>query len=250
MVTSITLGVRIDHERLAHLLGQPLRDETRRHVGGSTRRVGHDPLHGLDRAVDRRRGGGPILLKQRTCLSQQYTRLSSPVTVAVPGKIEVLEFFGYWCPHCDELEHVLQAWAAKLPAGVVFKRVPVAWQAMHVPYQKIYFALEAMGVPPAMHGKVFDALHRDRLRLDNDAGLGVFAQANGLDKAKRLDLMNGFSVTSRIKVAKQLYESYRLDGVPKLAVNGQYLTSPAQAGGNARVVQVVDALIVKAKGKG
>ena len=181
---------------------------------------------------------------------KDYIKLSSPIPGSSPGKVEVIEFFGYWCPHCYELEHVLQAWAARLPPGVVFKRSPVAWQAMHVPFQKIYFALEAMGVPPAMHGKVFDALHRDRLRLDNDAGLAVFAQANGLDKAKLLDLMNGFSVTSRIKVANQLYESYRLDGVPKLAVNGQYLTSPAQANGNERALQVVDALIAKVRSKG
>jgi thiol:disulfide interchange protein DsbA len=180
---------------------------------------------------------------------QQYTRLSSPIAVAVPGKIEVIEFFGYWCPHCYELEHGLQAWAAKVPAGVNFRRSPVGWQASHVPYQKLYFALESMGVPAALHGKVFDALHRDRLRLDNDAGLGVFAQANGIDKARLLDLMNGFSVNARVKVANQLYESYRLDGVPALAVNGQYLTSPAQAGGDAQALQVVDALIQKARSK-
>jgi thiol:disulfide interchange protein DsbA len=181
---------------------------------------------------------------------QQYTRLSSPVPVAVPGKIEVLEFFGYWCPHCYQLESGLQAWAAKLPASVVFRRSPVGWQASHVPFQKLFFALEAMGASPALHGKVFDALHRDRLRLDNDAGLGVFAQANGIDKGRLLDLMNGFSVNARVKVANQLYQSYRLDGVPALAVNGQYLTSPMQAGGDAQVLQVVDALIQKARSKG
>lgn len=36
-----------------------------------------------------------------------YTVLSTPIPQQQAGKIEVLEFFGYFCPHCAHLEPVL-----------------------------------------------------------------------------------------------------------------------------------------------
>jgi len=165
----------------------------------------------------------------------------------VPGKTEVIEFFGYWCPHCNELEPSLEAWVKKLPADVNFRRIPVAWQAMHQPFQQLYYALEAMGVSPEFHGKVFRAVHGDRLRLETDAGLAAFAGANGLDKTKLADLMKGFTVASKCQTATKAFKTFGIDGVPTLVVDGRYITSPALAGGEAPVFDVLDALIRKGK---
>jgi thiol:disulfide interchange protein DsbA len=178
---------------------------------------------------------------------RQYTKASSPQPVLVAGKSEVIEFFGYWCPHCSDLEPSLEAWARKLPADVNFRRIPVAWQAMHQPYQQLYYALEALGVNPEFHGKVFRAVHGDRLRLDTDAGLAVFAAANGLDKTKLADVMKSFTVASKCKVATQAFRNFGLDGVPSLVVDGRYVTSPALAGGDGPVFEVVDALMRKGR---
>jgi thiol:disulfide interchange protein DsbA len=178
---------------------------------------------------------------------KDFVLVQPPVPVAVPGKIEVIEFFGYWCPHCFELEPTLEAWVRKLPATVNFRRIPVAWQAAHVPYQKLYFALEALGLLETMNAKVFNAVHVQHQRFDNDAGISAFATANGIDRAKLLDAMNSFSVSSKIRIANQVYAAYRLDGVPVLAVNGRYRTSPELAKGDERALQVVDALILRAK---
>ena len=178
---------------------------------------------------------------------RQYTKVSSPQPVLVPGKTEVIEFFGYWCPHCNELEPSLEAWVKKLPADVNFRRIPVAWQAMHKPFQQLYYALEAMGVSPEFHGKVFRAVHGDRLRLETDAGLAAFAGANGLDKTKLADLMKGFTVASKCQTATKAFKTFGIDGVPTLVVDGRYITSPALAGGEAPVFDVLDALIRKGK---
>ncbi len=96
--------------------------------------------------------GGPVE-------GTHYTKLAQPVAVSVPaGKIEVVEFFSYGCPHCFALEPTLEAWAKRLPNDVVFKRVPVGFNALYENYQKIYYALEAMGQLEHMHRKVFDAI--------------------------------------------------------------------------------------------
>lgn len=178
---------------------------------------------------------------------RQYTKVSSPQPVLVQGKTEVIEFFGYWCPHCNELEPSLEAWVKKLPADVNFRRIPVAWQAMHQPYQQLFYALEAMGASPDIHGKVFRAVHAERLRLDSDAGLAAFAKANGLDAAKLTEVMKSFTVASKCKVAVQTFKTFGIDGVPTMVVDGRYITSPALAGGEGPVFEVLEALMRKGK---
>ena len=178
---------------------------------------------------------------------KDYRALASPVPVAVPGKIEVIEFFGYWCPHCRALEPWLEAWAKKLPSDVLLRRVPVAWQPLHQPYQRLYYALESLGVPPAIHGKVFEAVHAQGQHLEVESGVAAFAAANGLDKTRLLEALKSFAVASKVRATDQLWKSYGLDGVPALVVNGRYITSPAQAGGDERTLVVLDALIRKAR---
>jgi protein dithiol oxidoreductase (disulfide-forming) len=179
---------------------------------------------------------------------KEFTRLQPPVAVSVPaGKVEVVEFFGYWCPHCHAFEPSLDAWARKLPADVVFRRIPVAFGAPHEPYQKLYFALEAMGQLDAMHRKVFNAIHVDRMRLDKDADLQKLAQANGVDFAKLKDTMNSFSVATKCNQAKKAASEYKIDGVPTMGVQGRFMTSVGQAGSHEGALRVMDGLIAKAR---
>jgi thiol:disulfide interchange protein DsbA len=178
---------------------------------------------------------------------KDYTKLGSPVPVTVAGKIEVIEFFGYWCPHCNQLEPVLEPWLKKLPPDVVFRRIPVAWQAQHVPFQKLYFALESMGAGADVHKKVFDAVHVQHLRIDNDAAIAGFAGVIGVDKTRLLDEMKGFTVASKLATANKAFGAFHVDGVPTLAINGRFLTSPEMAGGEEAALRVTEALIRKAK---
>jgi thiol:disulfide interchange protein DsbA len=173
-----------------------------------------------------------------------YTKLAQPVAVSVPaGKVEVLEFFSYGCPHCYSLEPTLETWAKRLPADVVFKRVPVGFNALYENYQRIYYALEAMGQVEHMHRKVFDAIHQQRQRLDKEADIAAFMTANGVDGAKFLDLYKSFSVQTKARQAQQLSQSYKIDGVPAMAVQGRFVTSGSQAGSNERALAVTDALV-------
>jgi thiol:disulfide interchange protein DsbA len=179
---------------------------------------------------------------------KEFTRLQPPVAVSTPaGKVEAMEFFGYWCPHCHAFEPMLDAWVRKLPADVVFRRIPVSFGPPHDPYQKLYYALEAMGQLETMHRKVFNAVHLQKLRLDKDSELQTLAKDNGLDFAKLKETMSSFSVATKCNQAKQLANAYKLDGVPTLAVHGRYVTSVGLAGGPQRALQVMDGLIQRAR---
>lgn len=175
-----------------------------------------------------------------------YVRVNPPAPTAVPGKIEVVEFFSYACPHCHEFEPILDAWAAKLPADVVLRRVPVAFRPAWAPLQRLYFALEGMGaVNPALQKKVFDALHNERVRLEDPQVAADFVAKQGVDKAKFTALYNGFAMQGKLAAANRLGEAYKIDGVPSLGVGGRFLTAPSMVNSLNQALVVVDALVAQ-----
>ena len=158
------------------------------------------------------------------------------------GKIEVIEFFWYGCPHCYAVEPAVNAWLKNKPADVVFKRIPTyneSWAPMVV----LYYTLDAMGVLPQYHQKVFDAIHKNNVNLNNKGKRDEWLKANGLDPAKYAEVEKSFSVVTNVNRAKQLAQSYKVDGVPRFFVNGKYWTGPELAGGEDRILLVVDQMI-------
>lgn len=178
-----------------------------------------------------------------------YVKLNQPL--AVPSdKIEVIEFFWYGCPHCNDFEPALDAWSKKLPANVAFRRVPVAFRAEpFVTHQKIFYSLEAMGLIPTMHRKVFYAIHNQRQKLDTPEAIVSFMQQNGVDPAKFREHFNSFSVQSKAQQAVKLAADYKIDGVPAIGIQGRYFTSGALAGSSEGMLVVADYLISKTRKK-
>ncbi|MBX9794372.1 MAG: thiol:disulfide interchange protein DsbA/DsbL [Burkholderiaceae bacterium] len=173
-----------------------------------------------------------------------YVKLSQPHAAPGGGKIEVLEFFWYGCPHCNAFEPALDAWQKKLPADVAFRRMPVAFrEEPFTTHQRLFFALEAMGLIDSMHRKVFNAIHIDHARLDKLSEITDLLGKNGVDAAKFSEVFNSFSVQTKAKQAKQLAEAYRIDGVPALGIQGRFYTSGSLAGGGERSLVVADYLI-------
>jgi len=166
---------------------------------------------------------------------------------APPGKIEVIEFFWYSCPHCNAFEPRLSAWSKKLPADVYFHRVPVAFRDDFVPQQRLYYTLEAMGKVDDLHAKVFDEIHNKRQPTNTQDQILAFAEKNGLDRAKFQEIYNSFSVQTKARRAKQLQDVYEVQGVPSLGVAGRYITDGDMAGNMDRALQVVDYLVAEAR---
>jgi thiol:disulfide interchange protein DsbA len=174
---------------------------------------------------------------------QQYARLNPPVPPEASGKIDVVEFFSYACPHCNALEPTLEAWAKGLPADVHFHRIPVPFLANHQNFQRLYFSLEAMNAVDAMQQKVFNAVHVDHQRLDKPEEMAALLSKSGLDGNKFLAMFNSFGIAAKVRQADQLSAAWKLDGVPTLGVQGRYATSPGQAQGGEQALKVVDWLV-------
>jgi len=177
-----------------------------------------------------------------------YRLLEKRVAVEAPaGKIEVVEFFWYSCPHCNAFEPRLEAWSKKLPADVVLRRVPVAFRDDFVPQQRLFYALEAMGKLPQLHAKVFHAIHTEKQRIDQEATILAWVAKNGVDQAKFQESYNSFSVSTKARRAAQLQDAYKVEGVPALGIAGRYYTDGTMAGNMDRALQVTDFLVADAR---
>ena len=155
-------------------------------------------------------------------------RLIDPSLPAPKDRIEVTEFFWYGCPHCFDFEPELAAWVNKLPADVSFRRVPVVpasnkWTSA----AQLYYTLEALDLVGKLHGDVFNAMHLDRLHLDNEKVLFEWVATKGVDAKKFSDTWNSPGVQSRIQQARELSQRSGLTGVPAVMVQGRYLALTA-----------------------
>ncbi len=197
------------------------------------------PLAGL--APLARAQGGPIE-------GQHYVKLTQRQPTQDPKKLEVVEFFWYGCPHCHAFEPMLDAWVKKLPADVNFRRLPVAFREVpFVLHQKLYFAIETLGLVDSLHRKVFNAMHVERNPLNTPEAIGDFVAKNGVDKAKFLDTMNSFSVQAKSKQAAALSAGYKIDGTPAIGIDGRYYTAGSLAGSNERSLAVTEYLMAQAR---
>lgn len=189
-----------------------------------------------------------LMLAFTASAQQPYALMNPPQPTEGGGKIEVVEFFWYGCPHCYHLEPALNAWLKNAPKDVVFKRIPAVPSASWEPLASVYYTLEAMGLLDKYHSKVFDAIHKDNENLGNKNVREKWLAKNGIDAKKYEEMEKSFSVVSKVQRAKQLTQAYKVDGVPRIVVNGRYYTSPDQAGGaDQRMLAAVDQIIAIAR---
>ena len=189
---------------------------------------------------------------------KDYVVLPSALPTDTGKKVEVIEFFAYYCPHCYAFEPLLSAWVAKQGDNIVFKRVHVPGGASVLAQQSLFYTLDAMGLLNQYHQKVFDALHQQHLRLSSDEQVFDWVAQNGIDRAKFIDTYRSFGIQARVRRAAAMMDAYGVDRWPLVVVDGRFVTSPSHAGAGApegateaqqqeAALQVMDFLVAKAK---
>jgi thiol:disulfide interchange protein DsbA len=141
-----------------------------------------------------------------------------------PGKIEVLEFFSWGCPHCNEFNPLITKWAENAPKDIVFKHVATgmgrtAWTNL----AKAYYALESLGAADRLNAPMFHAIHEEHQPLFDEGAITAWVGKHGVDEAKFRTAFDSFGVNTRLNQAEQMVENYKIEGVPSLAVGGKYI---------------------------
>ena len=179
-----------------------------------------------------------------------YLDLNPPQpTEAAAGKIEVIEFFWYRCPHCYALEPALEEWVKHLPRDVQFKRIPGILNPEWAIDGRIFYTLEAMGQMNRLHRALFDAIHQEGgVRLGGDAyarWVADWLAKKGVNAAKYDATLHSFTVETKLRRAMQMTQAYRLDGVPSLTVQGRYLVMASTS--QQKMLATTDYLIAEVR---
>ncbi|MDR0588462.1 MAG: thiol:disulfide interchange protein DsbA/DsbL [Burkholderiales bacterium] len=152
----------------------------------------------------------------------QYRVIPQKAAVNTEGKIEVLEFFSYGCPHCATLAAPVAAWEKKLPKDVVLVRVPVAWgRPAWEALGRAYYTLDALGAHEVSE-KAFDAVQHQNVDLSDEKVFLDWVSKNGIDRKKAQDTYRSFAVAGKIKQGQSLEKDYRVQEVPHFYVDGKY----------------------------
>ncbi len=178
---------------------------------------------------------------------REYYRFKNAMPVETGKKIEVLEFFSYGCPHCGEFEPILQNWLKTLPPDVAFRRVPVVFQDKWVPLAKEYYTLEALGEDARLSPEMFTAIHGKGTNMSSEKIFFDWAAAHGLDRKKVEDMYNSFAIAGKMNRARQMAQSYGVQSVPLVVIDGKFVVSTEKIGSHAAMLPVMDALIAKAR---
>jgi thiol:disulfide interchange protein DsbA len=186
---------------------------------------------------------GAVAQARRPAPGVDYTELRPAQPVEAQGKIEVLEFFWYGCPHCYTLEPLLERWIPTLPADTQFRRVPAVLNPGWGNEALVYCTFEALGVLARLHRPFFDAIHRDRMKSRDPVALNDWLQKNGVEVKKYDEMSKSFGVQSKVRRAAQLSAAYRIDGTPALAVHGRYTVSAEQARTQSDMLAIAEYLI-------
>ena len=177
-----------------------------------------------------RRGIAGLVLLSLASLGQasaiaghDYVVLDAPQQQDVKGKIEVIEFFSWACPHCYEFSSLLNRWLATLPKNTVFRRVPVGfghpeWDTL----TRAYYALQSTGDLARLDSKIFEAIHKDHVSLFDEPKVTAWVGKHGVNVPEFTKAFNSFGVGTSVGQAEQATMSYRVSGVPTMAIGGRY----------------------------
>jgi thiol:disulfide interchange protein DsbA len=194
---------------------------------------------------------GLLLTAQASAFDEgfDYTRLPQARLTQTGDKVEVLEVFMYGCPHCRNFEPALTEWLKALPEGAEFRRVPATggrWTAQ----ARAHYAARSMGKLDVFHPALFDAIHAHKRLIQTEDELVAFAAELGMDANEFRAAYNAPEVQNQVSQDEAMVKNDGVDNVPTLIVNGKYRVSLTQAGGHARLFEVLDALLARELGAG
>lgn len=173
-------------------------------------------------------------------------------TTAAGGRIEVIEFFMFWCFHCYTFEPDLDRWEARAPSDVALTRVPAMFNPDAQLQARAYYTAEVLGKLDAMQDAFYDEIHERGNALASRPALADFFERFGVDAAAFDATFDSSEVDTRLQRAAALARQYGIVATPTLVVGGRYSTNPTLAGADSReplqtMLAVVDQLVAEAR---
>jgi thiol:disulfide interchange protein DsbA len=113
----------------------------------------------------------------------------------------------------------------------------------------MFHALDALGVVNELTPKIFNEIHVNKNYLLTPEDQSKFLAKLGVDPKKYMEAYNSFSTQSALQKDKKMLDTYKIDGVPTLAVQGKYETGPAATDSLPGTIQVLDYLVQQVRAR-
>jgi thiol:disulfide interchange protein DsbA len=192
-----------------------------------------------------------VFAQGRPVAGRDYAELSPAQPTETGDKVEVVEFFWYRCPHCYALEPYLATWLKKLPADTQFRRIPAVFSDEWAVDARIFYALDAIGEEQRVHKDLFDVIHKGGGTALRGQQYMKFVSdwlaKQNVDMKKYQDALRSFGVESNLKKAIGASQSYKLDGVPTIAIQGRYIVSASMVGDGQGMIDMSDKVLAEAR---
>ena len=177
---------------------------------------------------------------------KHYLVLDKPGrTKSPPGKVEVIDFFWYGCPHCYKQLEYTEAWEKDKPSYIYVRKIPVPFSGMWTVHARTYYTAQRLNMAARLHRPIFDAIHKEKRRLTNQLSIRDFFADQGVDPARFDDIYGSFSVDARLRSAQKEVAFYKIKSVPIFIINGKYMTDTSMAGSQANIIQIIKFLSEK-----
>jgi thiol:disulfide interchange protein DsbA len=174
-------------------------------------------------------------------------RLIGPQPTETGDQIEVIDFFWYGCPYCNQLLPVLEEWIKRKPADVAVRRVPVIMRDSWAAHARIFYALELLNELERLHARVYHSYHVEELHMSKPEVMEQWAVKNGIERRKWIDAYFSPEVDGKMARAARATKTYTVEGTPTIVVDGRYLTSGSMAPSLKGMVPVLDELVRMAR---
>ena len=155
------------------------------------------------------------------------------------GKVNIMEFFSYYCIHCYRLSPYMSEFIEKNKDKISYKQVHVYFSPAMDSAVRMHQTLDKMGYMPQMSSKIFEAVQQKRDIFDNSTQRDKFLEENDIDISSYNEHYNSFATRVDVDRAKEMMRDYHITSTPTIIVNNQYIHSPAINNGYK---QTVDAL--------
>ena len=152
-----------------------------------------------------------------------YTVLNKPIPQQDASKIEVLEFFGYFCVHCQNFDPVLLSYSKTFPKDVYLRTEHVVWMPEMLGLARVAAAVNASGLKYQANPAIFKAVHEQKINLADAATFKSWAAAQkSFDSKKLIAAYDAPASLAAAKKMQSLTETYRIEGTPDVIVGGKY----------------------------
>jgi thiol:disulfide interchange protein DsbA len=158
------------------------------------------------------------------------------------GRVQVVEFFAYWCNPCYAFESELVRWKQTVEPRIEVVRIPVVWNPRSELQARAHYTAAALGRLDIVHGPMFEEIHRGGNALDSAGALAKLFAQFGVDVAAFDEAFNSSAVDAQVERAAALAREYGITSTPSLVIGGRYRTSPGLAGSAERALAVAERL--------